>query len=186
MDLGRTVECLCDHTRQLGVPGKLDFAPGWSVLSGMNTERTAKAEALFLQGYNCAQSVVHAYQSELGVDSATALKCACGFGAGMGRRQEICGAVTGGVLVLGLRQGRALGEPKAKSEETYASVRNLMTRFEQTHGSCACCELLSGCDLQTETGQREFKEKNYLHERCVRYVRDVVAMLDELAAPPTG
>jgi len=149
----------------------------------MNTERATNAEALFLQGYNCAQSVVHAYQPELGVDSATALKCACGFGAGMGRRQEICGAVTGGVLVLGLRQGRALGEPKAKSEETYASVRDLMTRFEQTHGSCTCRTLLSGCDLQTEDGQREFKEKNYLNERCVRYVRDVVTMLDELAAP---
>jgi hypothetical protein len=61
-----------------------------------------------------------------------------------------------------------------------------MGGFEQAHGSCACCQLLSGCDLQTEEGQREFKEKNDLKERCVHYVRDVVTMLDELAAPGTG
>jgi len=152
----------------------------------MNAGRIARAEELFLQGHNCAQSVVHAFQPELGIDSATALKCACGFGSGLGRRQETCGAVTGGVLVLGLCHGRARGEPKTKTDETYARVRDLMTRFEQAHGSCACRELLSGCDLQTEEGQREFKEKNFLNERCVHYVREVVAMLDELAAPPTG
>jgi C_GCAxxG_C_C family probable redox protein len=164
---------------------KLDFDPVSAVLTGMNAERIAKAEELFLQGYNCAQAVVHAFQPELGIDSATALKAATGFGAGMGRRQETCGAVTGGVMVLGFCHGRALDEAKSKTDETYARVRKLMTRFEAAHGSCTCCELLSGCDLQTEEGQREFKEKNYLKERCVRYVRDVVVMLDELAAPGT-
>ena len=56
----------------------------------------------FLAGYNCAQSVLYAYGPELGMDGETALKVATGLGAGMGRRGEVCGALTGGILVLGL------------------------------------------------------------------------------------
>lgn len=57
----------------------------------------------FLAGYNCAQSVLYAFAPDLGLDGETALKVATGLGAGMARRGEVCGAVTGGILVLGLK-----------------------------------------------------------------------------------
>ena len=60
----------------------------------------------FVAGYNCAQSVLYAFGPELGLDGEISLKLATGLGAGMGRRGEVCGAVTGGILALGLKYGR--------------------------------------------------------------------------------
>ncbi|MBI5381150.1 MAG: C_GCAxxG_C_C family protein [Opitutae bacterium] len=135
------------------------------------------AETLFLQGYNCAQAVAHACTRDGGVAPEFVVKLATGFGAGMGRKQEVCGAVTGGILALSLRQGRALGDDKARTGETYAAVRELMNGFAAQHGSCRCCELLDGCDLQTEAGQREFQEKGYLRGRCLGYVRTAAELV---------
>jgi len=68
--------------------------------------RSDRATEMFLSGYNCAQSVLWSFSDEVRLDPDTALRIACGFGAGMARRQEVCGAVTGGIMVLGLRLGR--------------------------------------------------------------------------------
>ena len=54
--------------------------------------RSEIAIAKFTQGFNCAQSIIYAFSDDLGIDKDTALKIACGFGAGMGRKQEVCGA----------------------------------------------------------------------------------------------
>ncbi len=64
------------------------------------------AAAKFSSGYNCAQSVLWAVAPRLNLDGETALKIACGLGAGIGRSQEVCGAVTGGILALGMKFGR--------------------------------------------------------------------------------
>ena len=144
----------------------------------MSDETLRKAEELFLQGYNCAQAVSHACAGDCGVPPALVVKLATGFGAGMGRTQETCGAVSGAILALGLRGGRALGDDKARTEETYAKVQALQRDFAALHGSCLCRELLSGCDLRTPEGQREFKERGYLRQRCAEYVKTAAALVD--------
>ena len=68
-------------------------------------DRRQKAEEFFHYGYNCAQSVVLAYEDILGVDKDTLLKLSAPFGGGVGRLREICGAVSGGVMVLGMVTG---------------------------------------------------------------------------------
>jgi C_GCAxxG_C_C family probable redox protein len=143
----------------------------------MSNQQVQAAEELFLQGYNCAQAVSHACAGNCGVSPELVVKLATGFGAGMGRQQEICGAVTGGILALGLRGGRALGDDKARTDETYAAVRTLQERFAAKHGSCNCRELLGGCDLRTEAGQREFKEKGYHRSRCLEYVKTAAELV---------
>jgi len=142
----------------------------------MSDECPQKAEELFLQGYNCAQAVSCACTADCGVPPELVVKLATGFGAGMGRSQETCGAVTGAILALGLRGGRALGDDKARTEETYAKVQALQRDFAALHGSCLCRELLAGCDLRTPEGQREFKERGYLRQRCVEYVKTAAAL----------
>lgn len=144
----------------------------------MSDERLQKAEELFLQGYNCAQAVSCACAGNCGVPPELVVKLATGFGAGMGRSQETCGAVGGAILALGLRGGRALGDDKARTEETYAKVQALQRNFAALHGSCLCRELLSGCDLRTPEGQREFKERGYLRRRCAEYVKTAAALVD--------
>jgi C_GCAxxG_C_C family probable redox protein len=146
--------------------------------------KTENAITRFLSGYNCAQSILYAYGPDLGLDGDTALKLATGLGAGMGRRGEVCGAVTGGILALGLKYGRGDGQDRAATEETYRKTLELMARFEEKHGSCLCRVLLEGCDLRTEDGQRRFRERDLLHKTCVRCVETVAeALADMMDAP---
>lgn len=142
--------------------------------------RSEKATAKFLSGYNCAQSVLYSFCNDLRLDGDAALRLACGFGAGMGRKQEVCGAITGGIIAIGLRHGRGEREDRSATEETYRRVRELMTRFEARHGSCICRTLLGGCDLGTAEGQQLFKERDLLNRACAPAVRTVVETLEEI------
>jgi C_GCAxxG_C_C family probable redox protein len=127
----------------------------------------------FLSGYNCAQSVIEAFSADLGLDRETALKLATGFGAGIARRGEVCGAVSGGILVLGLKYGRGSTQDRSATETTYQKTLELMQKFEQRHGSCQCRVLTEGCDLRTPQGQAFFKEQDLLHKTCVKCVETV-------------
>ena len=131
----------------------------------------------FLAGYNCAQAVLYSVCDELHFNKDTALKLACGFGAGLGRRQEVCGAITGGILAIGLKHGRGDGQDRAVTEETYRKVRDLMARFEAKHGTCNCRALLNGCDLNTPAGQRDFKANDLLNKTCKGCVTTVMEAL---------
>jgi len=138
------------------------------------------AEEKFLAGYNCAQAVLYSFSDALGIDKDFTLKTACGFGAGMARKQEICGAVSGGILAIGLKHGRGERDDKTQTEAAYRKVRELLSRFESAHGSCHCRALLNGCDLNTPAGQQHFKDNNLLRKTCVPCVRSVVQVLEEI------
>ncbi len=133
----------------------------------------------FKEGYCCAQSVLFSYADQLGISEDLALRLANGFGAGMGRRQEVCGAVSGAILVLGLIYGRGVNDGKDKHESTYLKVRELIEKFEAQHGNINCKNLLAGCDLNTPLGQNHFKSKNMI-EQCYGYVDSVVKILEEI------
>lgn len=133
----------------------------------------------FLSGYNCAQAVLYAWAPELGLDKDIALKIACGLGAGIARQGETCGAVTGGILVLGLKHGQGEHDDRSAKEQTYQRTQEFMDRFQQKRGSCDCRVLLQGCDLCTAEGQRFFKENDLLHKTCVQCVQTAMELLDK-------
>ena len=137
----------------------------------------------FVAGYNCAQSVLYAFGPERDW-MARLLKLATGLGAGMGRRGEVCGAVTGGILALGLKYGRGSRQERPATEDTYQKTLDLMAQFEQRHGSCLCRVLLDGCDLRTVEGQRYFKEHDLLHKTCMGCVQSVVETLAQIVDAP--
>lgn len=145
----------------------------------MNT-RTDIATTRFLSGYNCAQAVLNAFRDETGLNEDLALKIATGLGAGMGRKQEVCGAVTGGILVLGLRHGRGSTDDHSATEQTYLRTRELMDRFAAKHGSCLCRELLAGYDLSTQEGLRRAKADDMMNKVCRSCVQTVVEILEEM------
>jgi len=142
--------------------------------------RNDVAEEKFFAGYNCAQAVLHSFCDDLGLDKDAALRMACGFGAGMARKQEVCGAITGGIIALGLKHGRGERQDRKPTEETYRKVRELMTRFESRHGTCLCRALLNGCDLNTAAGQRSFAENDLQNKICKGCVTTVVEALEEI------
>lgn len=122
--------------------------------------------------------MLYAFREESALADETALKIACGLGAGMGRKEEVCGAVTGGILVLGMRHGRGSRDERSAMELTYAKTRELMDLFAGRHGSCICRQLLNNCDLSTEAGQKQFKDNDMLNKVCKACVQSVVEILE--------
>lgn len=134
----------------------------------------------FLEGYNCAQSVLYSFCDDLQFDKNTALKMVCGLGAGMGRKEEVCGAVTGGIIVLGTKYGRGEKDSRAAAELTFKKTRQLMEQFEEKHGTYICRKLINGCELTTKEGQKQFKEDDLLNKTCKLCVRRVVEILENI------
>ena len=122
--------------------------------------------------------MLYAFREESGLGVETALKIACGLGAGMGRKEEVCGAVTGGILVIGSKYGRGENDDRTATENTYAKTRELMERFSEEHGTFICRQLLTGLDLTAQGGQKLFKENELLTKTCKPCVETVVEILE--------
>ncbi len=142
-------------------------------------KKSDRAISKFVSGYNCAQSVFFAFCEDLQIDQDTALKIATGFGAGMGRKGEVCGAVTGAIMAFGARHGRGENQDRAVADATYAKTREFMDQFAGRHGSCLCRELLNGCDLTTEEGRKAFGEQDLMNKVCKPCVRSAVEILEK-------
>jgi C_GCAxxG_C_C family probable redox protein len=114
------------------------------------------------------------------MDEQTAMRVATGFGAGMGRMADTCGAVTGAFMALGLMHGmRRAGESQAK-EAAYERVREFSRRFRQRHSTLACRDLL-GVDVGTEEGLKAARERKLFSTLCSGFIRDAVEILEEMA-----
>jgi len=143
--------------------------------------KSEQAVSKFMEGYNCAQSVFFSFCDDLKIDKDKALKIACGFGAGMGRKEEVCGAVTGGIIVIGAKYGRGGNDDLTAREETYAKTRELMDQFAERHGTFICRKLLNGCELMTDEGQKTFKKNDLANKICVHCVQSVVEILENMS-----
>lgn len=130
--------------------------------------------------WNCAQSVLGVFCADLGLDRETAMKLASGFGAGMARRQEVCGAVSGAIMAIGMKHGQAREDDKAAKEAAYRLSREVMDRFQAEFGSCLCRELLPGIDLTTEAGHQRYKAEGWSEKICRPCVRFAVGTLEEI------
>ncbi|MFA6281269.1 MAG: C-GCAxxG-C-C family protein [Candidatus Omnitrophota bacterium] len=142
--------------------------------------RTEIAISKFLEGYNCAQAVFYSFCDDLRFEKETALKIACGFGAGMARKEEVCGAVTGGIIVIGAKYGRGAKDGRPATELAYKKTRELMDRFSKKQGTYICRNLIKDCDLITEEGQKYFKENDLLNKVCKSCVQNVVEILEDI------
>ncbi len=131
------------------------------------------AIALFNSGYNCAQSVLLSFAGILKIDPTTAGSIASGFGAGMGRLQGACGAVTGACMVFGLFDGEKFNNNTESTESTYLKIQQFDKSFRQINGTTEC-RLLIGCDLNTNEGQAIFKEKNLKKMICEKCIKDSI------------
>lgn len=125
------------------------------------SDRVEKALELHKKGYNCAQAVACAYCDLFNMDEQTAFKAAEGYGAGMGGMQATCGAVSGAVMLAGLKNSSGDVSDRTKGS-TYKISRKIVADFEQKNGSTLCKELkgietkkvLRSCDGCIEDASR--------------------------------
>lgn len=141
-----------------------------------------KARELFMEGYNCSQSVVGAFAQELGMEKETAMKLASSFGAGMGRLREVCGTVSGMFLIAGLAYGYS--DPKAREEkaEHYKRIQTLAARFREKNGTIICRELLEKRmkkPVDTNPVPEERTEQYYQQRPCVTVVMQAAEIMEQ-------
>lgn len=137
--------------------------------------RTEIAISRFAEGFNCSQAVLSAYAD---LDDETALKIASGFGGGMGRMADTCGAITGAFMVLGLRYGAASPDREAR-EAIYARIREFAERFKERNGSLVCRNLL-GCDISQSAGLRRATDEKMFSVICPKFVQDACEILEDM------
>jgi C_GCAxxG_C_C family probable redox protein len=138
-----------------------------------------EAEACFGRGFNCCQAVLSSYGEELGLDEREALKIASGFGAGIAYMGDICGAVTGAFMVIGLKYGRFEAEDNAAKDKTYKLIREFVRLFKEKNGSIKCNELLD-TDVNTEEGLKKAYEADKFSTVCPKMVRDAAEIAGRL------
>jgi C_GCAxxG_C_C family probable redox protein len=134
-----------------------------------------KAVAYFSEGYNCAQSVLMAMSEHWDRKNELIPKIATGFGGGIGRCGSVCGALTGGIMAIGLKYGT--NEPSMEKRlKAYKQAKKLYKQFEKRHGSVLCRELI-GYDLTKPVESAAAREANVFDERCPSYLATVVETL---------
>ncbi len=132
------------------------------------------ARDLFKEGYNCSQAIVLAFSDETGLDKDTALKMASPFGLGMAKLREVCGAVSGMFMVVGLLNGFTDPKDKGSKSEHYKVIRKLAEKFQEENGSIICKELLGLTGEKTPEGKPIMTKK----PPCKDLVVQVSEMLD--------
>lgn len=139
-----------------------------------------KALQYFTGGANCAQAVVLAFHDELGMDEKTAARLASSFGGGIGRLREVCGAVSGMMMVYGLLRGYDdLKNPDAKKQH-YENVQALANAFREENGSIICRELLSLHENEQTEPTPTPRSSAAFHARpCFGFVQSAARLLDE-------
>ena len=139
-----------------------------------------KALQYFTDGANCAQAVVLAFREELGMDEKTAARLASSFGGGIGRLREVCGAVSGMMMVYGLLCGYDdLKNPAAKKAH-YQNVQALAAKFREENGSIVCRELLDLRKNENSDPTPTPRDAQFFHSRsCANFVRCAARLLDE-------
>jgi C_GCAxxG_C_C family probable redox protein len=142
-----------------------------------------KAATKFQEGFNCSQAVCSALAPHFGVSEEVALRIGAAFGGGMGRMGEVCGAVTGAFMAIGLHRGNTVATDQAAKGETYMLVRVLADRFKEKHGTILCRELLD-CDISTPEGYKQATEKGVFRSKCPYYVKDAAEIAQDILNIP--
>ena len=137
------------------------------------------AAELFRNGWSCSQAVACAFAKDFGIDETAALKLSCGLGGGMGHTGNTCGAVTGALMVIGMKYGRTTLDDLASKEKTYEMAQQFMKEFRRRNHSINCTEQI-GYDLSIPEELAEAREKKAFHGKCSKFVGDAGDILEML------
>ena len=139
-------------------------------------DRGMKAAEFFLGGYNCAQAVAMAFADVTGLDEKTSARMVSGFGGGMGRLREVCGAVSGMFFVLSTLYGYDSPDDKVK-KQLYTDVQKLAAEFKEENGSIICREILKNPPSDPNPSART--AEYYALRPCARMVYTAASLMEK-------
>ena len=143
------------------------------------SEKARMAMTLFREGYNCSQAVVGAWAEEIGMPLDTAVKISAGFGGGIGRLREVCGSVSGAVMVLSMKYSTGQPDPQSK-KAMYEKIQAFAARFKEENcfDSIVCREML-GLAGASKPAPAARTEEYYKKRPCSELVGLSAALLEE-------
>ena len=135
------------------------------------------AAELFLNGYNCAQAIAVAFSDVTGLDRDFSARLASSFGGGMGRMREVCGAVSGMLMVAGFLYGYDTPGDDIRKKAHYSLVQELAGKFRDQVGSIVCREILKNPPSDPAPSPRT--AEYYAQRPCARMVLTAAEILDK-------
>ena len=139
--------------------------------------------SVFRDDLDCAQALVSTYGPGLGLDREIAIKVADAFGGGIGRTWETCGAVTGALMVMGLKYGEKSPESARNNKGIHKMAKDFISRFASRNGSILCRELLER-DISNPDTYNSKETLELFRDSCPKYVRDAAEIIEELIEFP--
>lgn len=133
-----------------------------------------RAIELFMEGKNCSQAVFAAFAPDLGLSEEMALAVSIGLGGGVGRMREVCGAISGSAMVVGLKY------PELDKTEVYQLVRQIMDEFKKTNHSIVCKELLGLVEAEKSSAPEARTPEYYQKRPCVKIVEDAALATEKI------
>ena len=133
-----------------------------------------RAVELFMEGKNCSQAVFVAFATDLGLTEEMALSISIGLGGGVGRMREVCGAVSGSAMVVGLKY------PEYDKAQVYELVRQIADEFKKTNHSIVCKELLGLANPEKSSVPEPRTQEYYQKRPCVKIVEDAALATEKI------
>ena len=144
------------------------------------SKKSDKAKELFLEGYNCSQAVVGAFCEDLNLEFETAMKLSSSFGGGMGRLREVCGAVSGIFILVGLKYGYSNPKNKDLKSKHYKLIQDIANKFKESNGSIICRDLLNQKDSPISHIPDDRTEQYYKERPCTVLVEEAAKIAEEI------
>jgi C_GCAxxG_C_C family probable redox protein len=133
----------------------------------------------FTDGFNCAQAVLSSNSETYGLDKETAYKVSGAFGSGMGQLGETCGAVTGALMLIGLKYGKYKPSDTEAKDRTYACVKQYTNMFKEQYGSIKCEDLIK-YDLSKPEQLAEARKAGVFQNICPKLIASSVEMVEKV------
>lgn len=143
------------------------------------SRRADRAVACFDAGFSSAQAICQAYGEEFGLSRETAGGIAAGLGAGVARTDNLCGAVSGAILIIGLALGGDIGDPRPARMRTYTAVQDFIAAFTAAQGSISCTALL-GYNLHNPEEVAMAHASGAVARVCPVLIRTAADLLEEM------
>ena len=144
----------------------------------MNSKSEIAVE-LFNKGFNCTQAVLSSHSEKYGLDTTSAKKIGCAFGGGLANNGEVCGAVAGALMLIGLKHGQHIEGDIDSKEKTKKMTNDYIEKFKDEYGSIICRDLLK-YDISIEEEAQKARDSGVFKTLCPIFVRRSVELVEEI------